>query len=88
MNNNIVGSIQILKNPSFSDYIKIGYADDVYSRLKSLNDKSSVPFAFRLYAYYKVNHCLEDKTVHDIIDKLNISMTYLKDYLIVVLFVL
>ena len=57
---NIVGAIYILKNPSFPDYIKIGYADDVYSRLKTLNDKSAVPFAFRLYAYYKVNHRLED----------------------------
>lgn len=73
-NNNIVGAIYILKNPSFPDYIKIGYADDVYSRLKTLNDKSAVPFAFRLYAYYKVNHRLEDKTVHEIIDKLNPSL--------------
>ena len=72
--NNIVGAIYILKNPSFPDYIKIGYADDVYSRLKTLNDKSAVPFAFRLYAYYKVNHRLEDKTVHEIIDKLNPSL--------------
>lgn len=71
---NIVGTIYILKNPSFPDYIKIGYADDVYSRLKTLNDKSTVPFAFRLYAYYKVNHRLEDKTVHEIIDKLNPSL--------------
>ena len=72
--NNSIGAIYILKNPSFPDYIKIGYADDVYSRLKTLNDKSAVPFAFRLYAYYKVNHRLEDKTVHDIIDKLNPSL--------------
>ena len=72
--NDKVGYIYILKNPSFPDYIKIGYADDVYSRLKQLNDKSAVPFAFRLYAYYKVNHRLEDKTVHDIIDKLNPSL--------------
>lgn len=68
------GVIYIMKNPSFPDYIKIGYADDVYVRLKRLNDKSAVPFAFRLYAYYKVNHRLEDKTVHDIIDKLNPSL--------------
>ena len=71
---NSVGAIYIMKNPSFPDYIKIGYADDVYSRLKTLNDKSTTPFAFRLYAYYKVNHRLEDKTVHDIIDKLNPSL--------------
>lgn len=74
MDNNIVGAIYILKNPSFPDYIKIGYADDVYLRLKQLNNKSAVPFAFRLYAYYKVNHRLEDKTVHEIIDKLNPSL--------------
>ena len=69
-----IGYVYILKNPSFPDYIKIGYADDVYSRLKTLNNKSAVPFAFRLYAYYKVNHRLEDKTVHEIIDKLNPSL--------------
>lgn len=72
--NDTVGYIYILKNPSFPDYIKIGYADDVFNRLKQLNDKSAVPFAFRLYAYYKVNHRLEDKTVHEIIDKLNPSL--------------
>ena len=72
--NDTVGYIYILKNPSFPDYIKIGYADDVFNRLKQLNDKSAVPFAFRLYAYYKVNHRLEDKTVHDINDKLNPSL--------------
>ncbi len=68
---NFVGVIYIMKNPSFPDYIKIGYADDAYDRLKTLNSKSAVPFAFRLYAYYKVNHRLEDTTIHDIIDKLN-----------------
>ena len=74
MEDNSVGAIYIMKNPSFPDYIKIGYANDVYLRLRQLNEKSAVPFAFRLYAYYKVNHRLEDKTVHDIIDKLNPSL--------------
>ena len=72
MNNN-VGVIYILKNPAF-DYIKIGYADDINDRLKKLNDKTAVPFSYRLYAYYKVNHRLEDKTIHKIIDKLNPSL--------------
>lgn len=71
---NIVGAIYIMKNPSFPNYIKIGYASDVYERLRQLNNKSAVPFAFRLYAYYKVNHRLEDKTIHNIIDKLNPSL--------------
>ncbi len=68
------GVIYILKNPSFPDYVKIGYADDVYSRLKELNRSSATPFAFRLYAYYKVSNRLEDKVIHKIIDKLNPSL--------------
>jgi hypothetical protein len=44
------GVIDILTNPSFSDYVKIGYADDVQKRLKELNKSECVPFAFRLYA--------------------------------------
>ena len=73
MDNNNAGVIYILKNPAF-DYIKIGYADDINDRLKKLNDKTAVPFSYRLYAYYKVNHRLEDKTIHKIIDKLNPSL--------------
>lgn len=73
MEEKITGAIYILKNPAF-DYIKIGYADDVNDRLKKLNDKTAVPFSYRLYAYYKVNHRLEDKTIHKIIDKLNPSL--------------
>lgn len=73
MEEKIIGAIYILKNPAF-DYIKIGYADDVNGRLKKLNDKTVVPFSYRLYAYYKVNHRLEDKTIHKIIDKLNPSL--------------
>lgn len=30
-----------------------------------------MPFAFRVYAYYKVNHRLTDMALHNIIDKLN-----------------
>ena len=55
MNNNNVGVIYILKNPSF-DYIKIGYAGDINDRLMKLNDKTTVPFSYRLYAYYKLEH--------------------------------
>ena len=79
MDNNIVGAIYILKNPSFPDYIKIGYADDVYSRLKQLNDKSAVPFAFRLYAYYEVATRLSDIKIHEMIDKLNPNLRSIDD---------
>lgn len=66
-----VGVIYILTNPSFPEYVKIGYADDVNNRLNSLNASSAVPFAFRVYAIYDVYHKLEDKKIHNIIDTIN-----------------
>ena len=66
-----IGYIYILTNPSFPDYVKIGYADDVNSRLKQLNRSECIPFAFRLYAYYKVGQRLTDLKLHQMIDKLN-----------------
>ena len=65
------GYIYILKNPSFPDYVKIGYADDVEERVKQLNSSECTPFAFRVYATYEVNSRLLDKKIHSIIDKLN-----------------
>ena len=65
------GFIYILTNPSFPEYVKIGYADDVKRRLKELNRSECTPFAFRLYAYYEVNHRLTDMKLHNIIDRLN-----------------
>ena len=41
------GVIYILTNPSFPQYVKIGYADNVESRLKQLNNSECIPFAFR-----------------------------------------
>lgn len=37
------GVIYILTNPSFPDYVKIGYADDIDKRLKQLNEESNPP---------------------------------------------
>ena len=65
------GVIYILTNPSFSEYVKIGYADDVNKRLKQLNRSECVPFAFRIYATYEVADRLSDKQLHEIIDMLN-----------------
>ena len=48
------GVIYILTNPSFPQYVKIGYADNVESRLKQLNNSECIPFAFRIYATYEV----------------------------------
>lgn len=65
------GYIYILTNPSFPDWVKIGYADNPQKRLEQLNRTECTPFAFRIYATYEVNNRLQDKKVHDIIDSLN-----------------
>lgn len=65
------GVIYILTNPSFPKYVKIGYSDNVNKRLEDLNRSECIPFAFRLYAYYKVENRLSDKKVHELIDGLN-----------------
>lgn len=66
-----MGVIYILTNPSFKDYVKIGYADDVERRLVELNRSECIPFAFRIYATYEVPTRLTDMSLHKIIDKLN-----------------
>lgn len=65
------GVIYILTNPSFPEYVKIGYADDVEQRLRQLNRSECIPFAFRVFATYEVNSRLSDLKIHTIIDKLN-----------------
>lgn len=66
-----VGAIYILTNPSFNDYVKIGYADDVVERVKRLNRSECTPFGFRIYATYEVPVRLTDMKLHSIIDRLN-----------------
>lgn len=65
------GYIYILTNPSFPDYVKIGYADNVENRLQQLNNSECTPYAFRVYATYEVDSRLSDMKIHSIIDKLN-----------------
>ena len=65
------GYIYILTNPSFPDYVKIGYADDVENRVKQLNRSECTPYAFRIYATYEVDARLTDLRLHTMIDKLN-----------------
>ena len=66
-----MGYIYILTNPSFPQSVKIGYADDVKSRLTQLNRSECTPFAFRVYATYEVSTRLTDMKIHDVIDRLN-----------------
>ena len=68
------GYIYILTNPSFPNYVKIGYADDVEDRVTQLNRTECTPFAFRIYATYEVSDRLKDIPVHQIIDQLNPSL--------------
>ena len=65
------GVIYILTNPSFSDFIKLGYADSLERRLKQLNRSEAVPYAFRAYAVYEVDKKLTDRELHKLIDSLN-----------------
>lgn len=63
--------IYILTNPSFPQFVKIGYADDVTDRVNTLNRNPGLPYSFRIYATYEVNERLEDLKIHKIIDSLN-----------------
>lgn len=65
------GVIYILTNPSFKEYVKIGYATDIEKRLRQLNRSETIPFAFRVYATYDVDTDLTDKELHRLIDMLN-----------------
>lgn len=74
------GVIYILTNPSFPDYVKIGYAQDIEKRLKQLNRSETVPFAFRVYAVYQVESKLTDKELHKLIDALNPDLRTIENF--------
>lgn len=63
------GYIYVLTNPSFPEYVKIGYADNVDERVSQLNRTECTPFAFKKYAILHVASRLADKNVHKLIDK-------------------
>lgn len=65
------GVIYILTNPSFPQFVKIGYATNLEQRLRQLNRSEALPYAFRAYATYETDHKLTDKALHDLIDRLN-----------------
>lgn len=74
------GVIYILTNPSFPEYVKIGYADNIDNRLKQLNRSECIPFAFRVFATYAVDSRLSDIKVHSIIDKLNPNLRAIENF--------
>lgn len=75
-----MGYIYILTNPSFPQYVKIGYADNIPQRLDQLNRSECVPFAFRLYAYYEVPSRLTDIKLHNLIDILKPGLRTIEDF--------
>lgn len=57
------GVIYILTNPSFPDYVKIGYATNIENRLKQLNRSvSRLRFGYMLLMMfrlrYKIKNCI------------------------------
>ena len=74
------GCIYILTNPSFPEYVKIGYATDLEERLKQLNRSETIPFAFRAYAIYEVDKALTDKELHKLIDRLNPELRAIDEF--------
>lgn len=74
------GVIYILTNPSFPEYVKIGYADDLEKRLNKLNRSECIPYAFRVYAKYETPGRLNDVALHKLIDQLNPSLRSVDDF--------
>ena len=74
------GVIYVLTNPSFPEYVKIGYADDIDARLSQLNRSECIPFAFRVYATYEVSNRLVDLKLHNLIDQLNPTLRSIETF--------
>lgn len=72
------GVIYILTNPSFPEYVKIGYADNLKQRLSQLNRSECIPF--RVYATYEVDSRLSDKKIHSIIDRINPDLRSIENF--------
>lgn len=77
---NTCGVIYILTNPSFPEYVKIGYADDLDKRLKQLNRSECIPYAFRVYAVYEVHERLQDVAIHNMIDSINPNLRAIETF--------
>ena len=73
------GEIYILVNPAFPNLVKIGYADNVAKRVKTLNSNSGLPDPYHIYATYKVKKRLEDLKLHKLIDSLDSDLRHAKN---------
>jgi len=73
------GEIYILVNPAFPNLVKIGYADNVIKRVKTLNSNSGLPDPYHIFATYKVKKRLEDLKLHNLIDSLDSDLRHSKN---------
>ena len=73
------GEIYILINPAFPNLVKIGYADNMIKRVKTLNSNSGLPDPYHIYATYKVKKRLEDLRLHTLIDSLDADLRHSKN---------
>ncbi len=65
-----MGYIYIMTNPCLQDMVKIGSADNVEERRKSLST-TALPYEYEVYATYQTSGTLDDKKLHKMIDNLN-----------------
>ncbi len=72
------GLIYILTNPSFEQYIKIGYTTDLGKRINDLSSRTAVPYSFQPYATWDVPDMIYEKYgkhsddyIHNLIDSVN-----------------
>ncbi len=64
-----MGYIYIMTNPCLQDMVKIGSADNVEERRKSLST-TALPYEYEVYATYQTPGTLDDKKLHKMIDNL------------------
>lgn len=75
-----LGVIYIITNPSFPNYVKVGYTDGVEQFLKQLNRSECVPFAFQTYAVYEVSRKFTDAELCAVIDRLKPDVRYVLNF--------
>lgn len=63
------GTIYVLTNPSFPEWVKVGFTENLEKRLQTLNISTGLPFAFRVFATLDVPSSGADKKLHHLLAK-------------------
>ena len=71
----VVGFIYLLYNPSFPNYIKIGYTSrDVTDRVKELSQATGLPTSFKILAFFSSFGGQQDElSIHKLLDKYRVK---------------